>query len=69
MRRTAIRAEAVGRSAETRAEVDVETFIACWTAREGGAERANYRGFHYDLCEVLGVAKPDVSGADVVLND
>lgn len=49
--------------------MDVETFIARWTAREGGAERANYQGFLYELCDVLGVPRPDVSGADASRND
>ncbi len=49
--------------------LEIEAFITRWSAREGGAERANYQGFLYDLCDVLGVAKPDVSGADVSRND
>lgn len=49
--------------------MDVEAFIQRWTAREGGAERANYQGFLYDLCEVLNVERPQVSGADQSQND
>lgn len=32
--------------------VDVRTFIRLWTAREGGAERANYQMFPAELCDV-----------------
>ncbi|MDF1610155.1 hypothetical protein PZ897_18385 [Hoeflea sp. YIM 152468] len=33
----------------------IEAFIARWTAREGGAERANYQMFLSELCDALGV--------------
>lgn len=49
--------------------MDVEDFIRRWTAREGGAERANYQMFLLDLCDVLGVARPDVASADRAHND
>lgn len=49
--------------------MDVETFIGRWTAREGGAERANYQMFLAELCDVLGVARPQPAGADTALND
>ncbi len=49
--------------------MDVEVFISRWTAREGGAERANYQMFLAELCRVLGVQEPEVSGADVRHND
>lgn len=49
--------------------MDVEAFIARWTAREGGAERANYQGFLIELCDVLGVPRPDPAGAQRELND
>ncbi|MGD0633814.1 MAG: type IIL restriction-modification enzyme MmeI [Beijerinckiaceae bacterium] len=42
--------------------MEVDAFIACWTAREGGTERANYQMFLSDLCDVLGVARPDPDG-------
>lgn len=38
--------------------MDVEDFITRWTAREGGAERANYQMFLSELCDVLGVPRP-----------
>ena len=40
--------------------MDVDHFIARWTAREGGAERANYQVFLAELCDVLGVARPEL---------
>lgn len=46
-----------------------DAFIARWTAREGGAERANYQGFLYDLCDLIDAPRPDVSGADASRND
>ena len=49
--------------------MDVETFIGRWTAREGGAERANYQMFLAELCDVLGVPRPQPAGADTALND
>jgi hypothetical protein len=49
--------------------MDVDDFITRWTAREGGAERANYQMFLSDLCDVLGVARPDPAGAERGLND
>ena len=47
----------------------VDEFIARWTAREGGAERANYQMFLSELCDVLGVSRPDPSGAERDRND
>ena len=49
--------------------MDIETFITRWTAREGGAERANYQMFLSELCDVLGVGRPEPAGAERVLND
>jgi SAM-dependent methyltransferase len=49
--------------------LDIETFIARWTAREGGAERANYQMFLSELCDVLGVDRPEPAGAERALND
>jgi hypothetical protein len=36
--------------------VDVEEFITRWTAREGGAERANYQMFLSELCDFPGLS-------------
>ncbi|HEX9919519.1 MAG TPA: hypothetical protein VGA87_10145, partial [Pyrinomonadaceae bacterium] len=41
----------------------VETFITRWQA-SGAAERANYVSFLNELCDVLGVARPDVTTTD-----
>lgn len=49
--------------------MDVEAFIERWTAREGGAERANYQMFLSELCDVLGVPRPDPAGAERDHND
>ncbi|OYX73838.1 MAG: restriction endonuclease subunit M [Caulobacter sp. 32-67-35] len=49
--------------------MNVEDFITRWTAREGGAERANYQMFLSELCDVLGVPRPDPAGAARDLND
>jgi hypothetical protein len=47
----------------------IESFISRWTAREGGAERANYQMFLSELCDVLGVKRPDPAGAEREQND
>ncbi len=49
--------------------MDIEDFISRWTAREGGAERANYMMFLGELCSVLGVQHPDPADADRSHND
>jgi hypothetical protein len=49
--------------------LDVEIFIGRWTAREGGAERANYQMFLSELCDVLGVDRPEPAGAERAHND
>lgn len=49
--------------------MDVEAFIGRWTAREGGAERANYQMFLSELCDVIGVERPDPAGAERDQND
>ncbi len=48
---------------------DVEGFIARWTGNEGGQERANYALFLSELCDVLGVARPEPAAATSELND
>ena len=42
---------------------DVEAFIARWRP-SSGAERANYQLFLAELCDILGVPRPDPSVAD-----
>ncbi|MCZ8184219.1 MAG: class I SAM-dependent DNA methyltransferase [Beijerinckiaceae bacterium] len=46
-----------------------EAFIARWTASTGGAERANYASFLIELCDVLGVPRPDPASGDTETND
>ena len=41
----------------------LDTFIARWQ-RAGGSERANYQLFLTELCEVLGLPRPDPAGDD-----
>src|SRR5689334_8504958 len=47
----------------------VENFIARWQGREGGQERANYALFLTELCDVLGVSRPDPASASTEAND
>ena len=49
--------------------MDLETFIDRWTARRGRRERANYQMFLSELCDVIGVKRPDPSGGDTRFND
>ena len=41
----------------------IDLFIARWQGREGGQERANYALFLSELCDVLGVRRPDPATA------
>jgi hypothetical protein len=49
--------------------LNAQDFITRWTAREGGAEPANYQMFLSELCELIGVARPDPAGAERIHND
>jgi hypothetical protein len=49
--------------------VEVEAFIQRWSNLEGGAERANYALYLTELCDVLGVPRPDPASAIVERND
>ena len=49
--------------------MDIEAFIARWTSREGGAERANYQMFLSEFCDAIGVPRPDPAGAERANND
>ena len=40
----------------------VEQFIGRWQGRHGGQERANYAMFLCELCDVLGLPRPDPAG-------
>lgn len=46
-----------------------EAFIRRWTATIGGAERANYALFLTELCDLVGVERPNPAGADTEKND
>ena len=40
----------------------IQTFIERWTLQAGGAERADYQMFLSELCDVIGVPRPEPSG-------
>jgi hypothetical protein len=46
----------------------IHTFLDRWSGKTGGQERANYALFLSELCDVLGVARPDPAG-DPETND
>lgn len=46
-----------------------DAFIERWQGREGGAERANYALFLAELCDVLGVRRPEPASAEHEHND
>jgi hypothetical protein len=58
--------EAMGANIPTE---QIEAFIARWQGREGGQERANYALFLSELCDVLGVKRPDPAAATTEEND
>ena len=49
--------------------MNVEAFLQRWVGQEGGAERANYQLFLSELCDVLGVARPDPAQASTEYNN
>lgn len=49
--------------------MDVDAFISRWSAARGGAERANYQMFLSELCEALGLPRPDPASDDTAGND
>ncbi|QYF87207.1 DNA methyltransferase [Brevundimonas sp. PAMC22021] len=49
--------------------MDVEAFIRRWSMARGGAERANYQMFLTELCEALGLPRPDPASDDTHSND
>ncbi|MDQ6867877.1 MAG: class I SAM-dependent DNA methyltransferase [Pseudomonadota bacterium] len=46
----------------------LDSFIARWTAGDGGQERANYAPFLSELCDALEVQRPDPASHDTALN-
>jgi hypothetical protein len=49
--------------------VTIDEFITRWKDARGGAERANYQMFLSELCEALGLPRPDPASADTASND
>lgn len=49
--------------------MDIEIFIERWSQARGGAERANYQMFLTELCEALGLPRPDPASDDTRTND
>lgn len=48
---------------------NVDAFISRWSGREGGRERSNYALFLSELCDVIGVARPEPAEASNDSND
>ncbi len=48
---------------------DIDAFVAGWQGREGGQERANYALFLIELCDALGVPRPEPASASTEQND
>ena len=46
-----------------------DTFILRWQGQEGGQERANYALFLSELCDLLGVKRPQPASATHETND
>ena len=46
---------------------NIEDFIVRWS-KSAGAERANFQGFAYELCDLLKVSRPKPSVSDADLN-
>jgi hypothetical protein len=44
-------------------DAEIAEFIGRW-AKSGGAERANYQAFLYELCDVLEVPRPEPTRPD-----
>ncbi len=49
--------------------MDIDAFIHRWNTAWGGAERANYQMFLTELCEALGLPRPDPASDDTRTND
>ncbi|MDZ4761695.1 MAG: type IIL restriction-modification enzyme MmeI [Alphaproteobacteria bacterium] len=49
--------------------MDVDAFNKRWAGLEGGAERANYVLFLSELCDVLGLPRPEPAGTTTDKND
>lgn len=53
---------------KTDSSAAVSAFISRWTQGEGGQERANYSLFLSELCDLIGVDRPDPATADASQN-
>ena len=49
--------------------MDIDLFLDKWLGKEGGAERANYQMFLSELCDVLGVTRPNPAHSPNNMND
>ena len=49
--------------------MDADAFITRWTGGDGGAERANYALFLSELCDVIGVERPQPASVAAEKND
>lgn len=67
-RRAALRPRS-GAAAGTNETARLEAFIQRWQGREGGQERANYALFLAELCDAIGVPRPDPASPDTAAND
>jgi len=47
----------------------LDAFIRRWQGREGGQERANYALFLSELCDAIGLPRPDPAARDTATND
>lgn len=56
-------------NASVNSSLTVDGFIGRWSGREGGQERANYGMFLSELCDVIGVERPDPASASHESND
>ncbi|MFN9161624.1 MAG: class I SAM-dependent DNA methyltransferase [Alphaproteobacteria bacterium] len=59
----------MNQSATRSSTEEINAFISRWTAREGGAERANYQMFLTELCSLIGVVHPEPAGSNTEFND
>ena len=50
------------------ADTVIDDFIRRWAA-SSGAERANFQSFANELCDLIGVARPDPAHHEAELND
>ncbi|HEX4767428.1 MAG TPA: DNA methyltransferase [Lichenihabitans sp.] len=59
----------IGEKTQLKGDAPVDAFIGRWRGLEGGQERANYGLFLIELCDVLGLKRPDPASASSEGND